>query len=146
MILLHLLRRTRNFFPQSSAITMFNEHIRKFSKYIPRDSILNPYGKIYFSFTAIIHVSWFEGRLIIYIYFYISFPGRPQPTLTWLINNNSVEDHTVLKNDGKVIVSRIRVDSVNRDWQNTSIRCQATNTALLSPHERTARVEMRCEF
>ncbi|KPJ15532.1 Nephrin [Papilio machaon] len=32
--------------------------------------------------------------------------GRPQPTLTWLINNRTVEDHTILKNDGKVIVIR----------------------------------------
>ncbi|KAM3962170.1 neural cell adhesion molecule 1, partial [Aphomia sociella] len=69
--------------------------------------------------------------------------GRPQPTLTWLINNKPIEDHTVLKNDGKVIISRISVGGAERSWLNTSIRCQATNTPLLSPHERTARVEMR---
>ncbi|KAL0868234.1 hypothetical protein ABMA27_007767 [Loxostege sticticalis] len=69
--------------------------------------------------------------------------GRPQPTLTWLINNKPLEDHTVLKNDGKVIISRISVGGAERSWLNTSIRCQATNTPLLSPHERTARVEMR---
>ncbi|XP_012545535.1 neural cell adhesion molecule 2 isoform X2 [Bombyx mori] len=68
--------------------------------------------------------------------------GRPQPTLTWLINNKPIEDHTVLKNDGKVIVSRISIGGAERNWLNTSIRCQATNTPLLSPHERTARVEM----
>ncbi|KAG6462565.1 hypothetical protein O3G_MSEX013339 [Manduca sexta] len=68
--------------------------------------------------------------------------GRPQPTLTWLINNKPLEDHTLLKNDGKVIVSRISVGGAERSWLNTSIRCQATNTPLLSPHERTARVEM----
>ncbi|XP_059051651.1 hemicentin-2-like [Achroia grisella] len=69
--------------------------------------------------------------------------GRPQPTLTWLINNKPIDDHTVLKNDGKVIISRISVGGAERSWLNTSIRCQATNTPLLSPHERTARVEMR---
>ncbi|CAH0596489.1 unnamed protein product [Chrysodeixis includens] len=68
--------------------------------------------------------------------------GRPQPTLTWLINNKEIDDHTILKNDGKVIVSRISIGGAERSWLNTSIRCQATNTALLSPHERTARVEM----
>ncbi|CAB3233125.1 unnamed protein product [Arctia plantaginis] len=67
---------------------------------------------------------------------------RPQPTLNWLINNKQIEDHTILKNDGKVIVSRISIGGAERSWLNTSIRCQATNTALLSPHERTARVEM----
>ncbi|XP_050556217.1 hemicentin-2 [Spodoptera frugiperda] len=68
--------------------------------------------------------------------------GRPQPTLTWLINNKQIDDHTILKNDGKVIVSRISIGGAERSWLNTSIRCQATNTPLLSPHERTARVEM----
>ncbi|XP_034835919.2 B-cell receptor CD22-like [Maniola hyperantus] len=68
--------------------------------------------------------------------------GRPQPTLSWLINNKPVEDHTVLKNDGKIIISRISVHGAERSWLNSSVKCQATNTPLLSPHERTARVEM----
>ncbi|XP_072933154.1 neural cell adhesion molecule 1-like [Epargyreus clarus] len=68
--------------------------------------------------------------------------GRPQPTLSWMIDNKPIEDHTVLKNDGKVIISRISVGGAERSWLNMSIRCQATNTPLLSPHERTARVEM----
>ncbi|KAJ8711949.1 hypothetical protein PYW08_008903 [Mythimna loreyi] len=68
--------------------------------------------------------------------------GRPQPTLTWLINNKQIDDHIILKNDGKVIVSKISIGGAERSWLNTSIKCQATNTPLLSPHERTARVEM----
>ncbi|XP_038221199.1 B-cell receptor CD22-like [Zerene cesonia] len=68
--------------------------------------------------------------------------GRPQPSLSWLINNSPVEDHTILKNDGKVIISRISINGAERSWLNSTVRCQATNTALLSPHERTARVEM----
>ncbi|XP_063383195.1 hemicentin-2-like [Cydia fagiglandana] len=68
--------------------------------------------------------------------------GRPQPTLTWLINNKPVEDHTLLKNDGKVMVSRITVSGAERSWLNHTVRCQAANTPLLSPHERAARVEM----
>lgn len=73
-------------------------------------------------------------------------PGRPRPTLTWLINDKLIEEHTILKNDGKVIISRISIGGAERSWLNTSIRCQATNTPLLSPHERTARVEMHCKF
>ncbi|XP_045517545.1 nephrin-like [Pieris brassicae] len=68
--------------------------------------------------------------------------GRPQPTLSWLINNTPVDDHIILKNDGKVIISKISVSGAERSWLNSTVRCQATNTALLSPHERTARVEM----
>ncbi|XP_048477987.1 nephrin [Plutella xylostella] len=68
--------------------------------------------------------------------------GRPQPTLSWLINNTTVEDHTVLQDDGKVIVSRVSVRGVDRSWLNTTVKCRATNTALLTPHERSARVEM----
>ncbi|GBP04548.1 Synaptogenesis protein syg-2 [Eumeta japonica] len=67
---------------------------------------------------------------------------RPQPTLSWLINNKPISEHTLLKNDGKVIISRIKIGAVDRSWLNTTVKCQATNTALLSPHERTARVEM----
>lgn len=68
--------------------------------------------------------------------------GRPQPSLSWMINNQHLDEHTILKNDGKIIISRISVGGAERSWLNTTIRCQATNTALLSPHERTARVEM----
>ncbi|XP_050354985.1 hemicentin-2-like [Nymphalis io] len=68
--------------------------------------------------------------------------GRPQPTLSWLIDNKPLEDHLILKNDGKIIISKISVSGAERSWLNTSVKCQATNTALLSPHERTARVEM----
>ncbi|XP_032522473.2 nephrin-like [Danaus plexippus] len=68
--------------------------------------------------------------------------GRPKPTLSWLINNTPLEDHTVLKNDGKIIISKITVSGAERSWLNTTVKCQATNTPLLSPQERTARVEM----
>ncbi|CAK1545417.1 unnamed protein product [Leptosia nina] len=68
--------------------------------------------------------------------------GRPQPTLSWLINNTPVDDHTILKNDGKIIISKIVISGAQRSWLNSTVRCQATNTALLSPHERSARVEM----
>ncbi|XP_023943421.1 hemicentin-2-like [Bicyclus anynana] len=68
--------------------------------------------------------------------------GRPQPSLSWLINNKPLEEHTVLRSDGKLIISRISVTGAERSWLNTSVKCQATNTPLLSPHERTARVEM----
>ncbi|CAH2095620.1 unnamed protein product [Euphydryas editha] len=68
--------------------------------------------------------------------------GRPQPTLSWLVDNKPIEDHVILKNDGKIIISKISISGAERSWLNTSVKCQATNTALLSPHERSARVEM----
>ncbi|XP_063622419.1 neural cell adhesion molecule 2-like [Cydia splendana] len=40
------------------------------------------------------------------------------------------------------MVSRITVSGAERSWLNHTVRCQAANTPLLSPHERAARVEM----
>ncbi|KAF9794888.1 hypothetical protein SFRURICE_005123 [Spodoptera frugiperda] len=56
--------------------------------------------------------------------------GRPQPTLTWLINNKQIDDHTILKNDGKVIVSRISIGGAERSWLNTSIRLRPTSVMI----------------
>ncbi|XP_050679444.1 immunoglobulin superfamily member 21-like [Leptidea sinapis] len=67
--------------------------------------------------------------------------GRPQPTLSWLMNESPLP-HVVLKHEPALVVSRVSVTGVQRAWLNRTVRCRARNTALLSPHERSARIEI----
>lgn len=45
-----------------------------------------------------------------------------------------------------VTVNRLEISHIKRDALNTTYVCQASNTKLVPPAERTVRVEMLCEF
>ncbi|VVC88198.1 unnamed protein product [Leptidea sinapis] len=64
-----------------------------------------------------------------------------EPTLSWLMNESPLP-HVVLKHEPALVVSRVSVTGVQRAWLNRTVRCRARNTALLSPHERSARIEI----
>lgn len=45
-----------------------------------------------------------------------------------------------------VIVNRLEVQHVTRDAFNTTYKCQASNTKLVPPAERTVRLDMLCKY
>lgn len=72
-------------------------------------------------------------------------PGRPTPTVSWFINDRLVEGH--LEDLGRnVIVNRLEVSGVKREHLNSSYKCQASNTKLMMPVEKTVRLELLCKF
>ncbi|XP_074036951.1 protein turtle homolog A isoform X2 [Leptinotarsa decemlineata] len=67
--------------------------------------------------------------------------GRPTPTVSWFMNDRIIEGH-VEAIGNHVIVNRLDVNSVTRDHLNSTYKCQASNTKLMMPVEKTVRLEL----
>ncbi|XP_054262781.1 synaptogenesis protein syg-2-like isoform X2 [Macrosteles quadrilineatus] len=68
--------------------------------------------------------------------------GNPAPTVSWFINDKIVTDGKVERVGENVIVNRLEVAKLRRDQLNTTFKCQASNTKLMQPTEKTVRLEM----
>lgn len=72
--------------------------------------------------------------------------GRPAPTVTWLIDGTPAPQYIGEKTDTHVVVNRLELPHVKREHLNTTYKCRASNTNLVSPQEKTLRLEMNCEY
>ncbi|KAL0819742.1 hypothetical protein ABMA28_007790, partial [Loxostege sticticalis] len=68
--------------------------------------------------------------------------GRPAPTVMWLINGTPAPQYIGEKTDTHVVVNRLELPHVKRSHLNTTFKCRASNTNLVSPQEKTVRLEM----
>ncbi|XP_045537791.1 hemicentin-2 [Papilio machaon] len=68
--------------------------------------------------------------------------GRPEPTVSWLINGTIEPKYIGVKTDTHVVVNRLEIQKLQRDDLNTTFKCRATNTHLVPPQEKTVRLEM----
>ncbi|PZC75507.1 hypothetical protein B5X24_HaOG206048 [Helicoverpa armigera] len=68
--------------------------------------------------------------------------GRPAPTVMWLIDGTPAPQYVGEKTDTHVVVNRLELPHVRRTHLNTTFRCRASNTNLVSPQEKTVRLEM----
>uniref|UniRef100_A0A2H1WVI8 SFRICE_023342 n=1 Tax=Spodoptera frugiperda TaxID=7108 RepID=A0A2H1WVI8_SPOFR len=68
--------------------------------------------------------------------------GRPAPTVMWLIDGTPAPQYIGEKTDTHVVVNRLELPHVRRTHLNTTFRCRASNTNLVSPQEKTVRLEM----
>lgn len=75
---------------------------------------------------------------------YIS--GRPEPSVTWFNGSQPVQTTGGIPMGRHVIVNRLEVQHVTRDAFNTTYKCQASNTKLVPPAERTVRLDMLCKY
>ncbi|XP_060522405.1 synaptogenesis protein syg-2-like isoform X2 [Cylas formicarius] len=67
--------------------------------------------------------------------------GRPSPTVSWFINDRLVEGQ--LEAIGNhVVVNRLEVKGIGRERLNSTYKCQASNTKLMMPAEKTVRLEL----
>ncbi|KAJ8925413.1 hypothetical protein NQ315_009245, partial [Exocentrus adspersus] len=67
--------------------------------------------------------------------------GRPTPTVSWFMNERMVEGQ--LEAIGNhVMVNRLEVNGVTRDHLNSTFKCQASNTKLVMPYEKTVHLEL----
>lgn len=78
--------------------------------------------------------------------YYFSHAGRPAPTVMWLIDDVPAPQYIGEKTDTHVVVNRLEVPEVKRKHLNTTYKCRATNTNLVSPQEKTVRLEMNREY
>ena len=71
--------------------------------------------------------------------------GRPAPTITWFVNDRMV-DGFVERPEENVLVSRLQEHAMMRRHLNNTYRCQASNTKLRDPTQRSVRLEMIREY
>jgi Immunoglobulin I-set domain len=74
-----------------------------------------------------------------------TFPGRPEPSVTWFSGLTPLKTGGGVSMGRHVTVNRLEIQHVKRDALNNTYVCQASNTKLVPPAERTVRVEMLCE-
>ncbi|XP_073950535.1 kin of IRRE-like protein 2 isoform X2 [Choristoneura fumiferana] len=68
--------------------------------------------------------------------------GRPAPTVLWLIDGTPAPQYIGEKTDTHVVVNRLELPHIKRSNLNTTFKCRASNTNLVSPQEKTVRLEM----
>ncbi|XP_039231069.1 uncharacterized protein LOC6537549 isoform X2 [Drosophila yakuba] len=68
--------------------------------------------------------------------------GRPEPTVTWLNGTRTLEAGSGVSMGRHVTVNRLEVAQISRSALNNTYRCQASNTKLVAPVERSIRIEM----
>ncbi|KAI5746970.1 hypothetical protein M8J77_009697 [Diaphorina citri] len=69
--------------------------------------------------------------------------GKPSPTVSWFINNRIVEGR--LKTEHNLVVNTLEIASVTRENLNDTYKCQAGNTKLILPAEKSLRLELTCK-
>ncbi|XP_067623332.1 uncharacterized protein side-III [Eurosta solidaginis] len=68
--------------------------------------------------------------------------GRPEPVVTWLNGTRQLESGNGVSMGRHVTVNRLEVPHISRSTLNNTYRCQASNTKLVPPVERSIRIEM----
>lgn len=71
--------------------------------------------------------------------------GRPEPNVTWLNGLIPVQTGGGVSMGRHVTVNRLEIQHIKRDALNNTYVCQASNTKLVPPAERSVRVEMLCK-
>lgn len=71
--------------------------------------------------------------------------GRPESKITWYNGPNLIETKGGVTMGKHVMVNRLEIYNVSRVAVNNTYRCQASNTKLAPPVEKSVRLEMLCE-
>ncbi len=71
--------------------------------------------------------------------------GKPLPTVSWFVNDRLV-DGRVDTNDHRVTINKLEIHGVQRSHLNSTYKCQASNTNLVLPTQKTVRLELIREF
>ncbi|ETN61505.1 hypothetical protein AND_006833 [Anopheles darlingi] len=67
---------------------------------------------------------------------------RPEPTVTWLNGNEIMQTGGGVSMGRHVTVNRLEISKMTRSALNNTYKCQASNTKLVPPAERSIRVDM----
>ncbi|XP_046402549.1 hemicentin-1-like [Ischnura elegans] len=67
--------------------------------------------------------------------------GKPPPTVSWFVGDKLVDGVSEERRSG-LAVNRLEVRDVRRRHLNATLRCQASNTKLVIPAERSLRLDL----
>ncbi|XP_058467810.1 uncharacterized protein LOC131440502 isoform X2 [Malaya genurostris] len=68
--------------------------------------------------------------------------GRPEPTVSWLNGDEVMQTGGGVSMGRHVTVNRLEIQKITRTALNNTYKCQASNTIMVPPAERSVRVEM----
>ncbi|XP_058813895.1 serine-rich adhesin for platelets isoform X2 [Topomyia yanbarensis] len=68
--------------------------------------------------------------------------GRPEPTVSWLNGDEVMQTGGGVSMGRHVTVNRLEIQKISRAALNNTYKCQASNTIMVPPAERSVRVEM----
>jgi hypothetical protein len=66
--------------------------------------------------------------------------------VSWFVNDRLVDGLLLETTNHHVVTNRLDVSSVTREHLNTTYKCQASNTKLRTPVEKTVRLELYREY
>ncbi|ENN77488.1 hypothetical protein YQE_06015, partial [Dendroctonus ponderosae] len=72
--------------------------------------------------------------------------GNPPPTVSWFVNGRLVAGQREVLTKPKVVVNRLDIKEVTRDKLNSTFKCQASNTNLITPIENGVQLELLRNF
>jgi hypothetical protein len=75
--------------------------------------------------------------------------GKPAPTVSWFINDKLQENVVPLEDEQMVpgvIINNLSIRDVRRHQLHNTFKCQASNTKMMQPKERTVRLDLACKF
>lgn len=72
--------------------------------------------------------------------------GKPTPRLIWLANDKEIAATVSEEAANNIVVSKILVHQLRRDHLNTTYKCRASNTNLVSPMEKSVLLDIYCEY
>ncbi|KAK9721510.1 hypothetical protein QE152_g21508 [Popillia japonica] len=67
--------------------------------------------------------------------------GKPPPTVSWFINDRLVEGE--LDSINHYMVNKLTVRHLTREQLNSTFKCQASNTKLMTPVEKSVQLELQ---
>ncbi|XP_012269309.1 protein turtle homolog A [Athalia rosae] len=67
--------------------------------------------------------------------------GKPAPNITWFVNRDEAEGQ-IQETALNIIVSKLTVPKLRREHLNTTYKCRASNTELISPLEKTVLLDV----
>jgi hypothetical protein len=73
------------------------------------------------------------------------FAGKPPPTVSWFVNDKLQDNVVPLEEEQRspgIIVSRLSLHDVRRRQLHNTFKCQASNTKLMLPTEKTVRLDL----
>ncbi|KAF4528136.1 hypothetical protein B566_EDAN011152, partial [Ephemera danica] len=71
--------------------------------------------------------------------------GKPPPTVSWFVNDKLQDNLIPLEEEQRssgIIVNRLSLHDVRRRHLHNTFKCQASNTKLMLPTERTVRLDL----
>lgn len=112
--------------------------------------VIFPSINIYRKYSVVRYSVYFFQQLLL-IFFFLSilfdyFSGRPEPIVSWFNGTEPIQTNGGVAMGRHVIVNRLEIPHLTRAAYNSTLRCQASNTKLAPPVERTVRLDMLCKW